>query len=369
MNIMRLHHRGFTLIEMLVVVALLAIIMIGLLNLLDTSTKISVVETELADTQENVRFTAYHLLRTARMVGSSAIPIAANVGGTNRWLAARLRSNVEDNFTEYGTQYKVAPGSDVLTLYGMFEIPVFFTDPRSDFAPSSVSIRESNAEPTEINPGMDLIDLDADNKPEGLKGRGLLFLGKIDQAEYAVAQISDNGTLTGDAADDSRVLTLPFIQGANRWKNLNNNHDVSSGVPFDAYRVGIIERYIYFVDPNFNFMRIRAGGTSGIRVTEPVAVNIGNLQIELGVDTTGDNLADTWRTSPGAGTIAGDRVLAMRITVFGRTGRQVADWTEPAATFQEADGSMVADLDIDDVDRFAKWRRIQIEAALRNYLF
>ena len=126
---MQLNNRGFTLIEMLVVVALLAIIMIGLLNLLDTSTKISVVETELADTQENVRFTAYHLLRTARMVGSSAIPIAANVGGTNRWLAARLRSNVADNFTEYGTQYHVAPGSDVLTLYGMFEIPVFFTDP------------------------------------------------------------------------------------------------------------------------------------------------------------------------------------------------------------------------------------------------
>ena len=51
------------------------------------------------------------------------------------------------------------------------------------------------------------------------------------------------------------------------------------------------------------------------------------------------------------------------------SGRQVADWTEPAATFQEADGSMVADLNLNTIDRFAKWRRIQVEAALRNYLF
>jgi prepilin-type N-terminal cleavage/methylation domain-containing protein len=62
---MRKNSKGFTLIEMLVVIALLAIIMIGLLNLLDTSTKISVVETELADTQENVRFATTSCARRA----------------------------------------------------------------------------------------------------------------------------------------------------------------------------------------------------------------------------------------------------------------------------------------------------------------
>ena len=87
---MRVNCKGFTLIEMLVVIALLAIIMIGLLNLLDTSSKISVVETELADTQENVRFAAYHLMRTARMMGSAALPIAANIGGNDVWMAAAL---------------------------------------------------------------------------------------------------------------------------------------------------------------------------------------------------------------------------------------------------------------------------------------
>jgi hypothetical protein len=53
----------------------------------------------------------------------------------------------------------------------------------------------------------------------------------------------------------------------------------------------------------------------------------------------------------------------MRITVLGRTDRMVPGWTEPAATFA------VEDMDADDVDRTAKWRTIEVAAALRNYLF
>ena len=42
---------GFTLIEMLVAVAVFTILMIGLLNLLDNSSRISKIESALADTQ------------------------------------------------------------------------------------------------------------------------------------------------------------------------------------------------------------------------------------------------------------------------------------------------------------------------------
>ena len=79
---MRKTSRGFTLIEMMVAIAVFGIFMIGILNLLDTSTKVSVLETSLADTQENVRFAAYHMMRTARMMGSSMIPFADDSTGT-----------------------------------------------------------------------------------------------------------------------------------------------------------------------------------------------------------------------------------------------------------------------------------------------
>jgi hypothetical protein len=48
--------------------------MVGMLNLLDTSTKVSQLESSLADTQENVRFAAYHVMRTARMMGGGGMP-------------------------------------------------------------------------------------------------------------------------------------------------------------------------------------------------------------------------------------------------------------------------------------------------------
>jgi prepilin-type N-terminal cleavage/methylation domain-containing protein len=356
---MRLNDRGFTLIEMLVVVALLAIIMIGLLNLLDTSSRISVVETELADTQENVRFAAYHIMRTARMMGSAALPIAANVGGNDVWMAGQLLSDQSGTITTDFGNIAVATGSDVLTLRGFFEIAPLFVDPRNDIDTSKVTIRESNAGRV-INTGISQIDIDSDGNPEGLRGRGLFFVGKMDQREYAVGQITANASLSGTAPD--RELTIHFGTGTTQWSGLNQT-GVTVPPNFDVYRVGILESYTYYVGPDFTLQRLRADETGA--TSEPVAINIGSLQVAFGVDANDDDNIDAteWLSSPSVTDVSDNPVLAMRITVLGRTNREVPDWLEPAATFD------VEDMDPDDVNRFAKWRRIQVEAALRNYLF
>jgi hypothetical protein len=39
------------------------------------------------------------------------------------------------------------------------------------------------------------------------------------------------------------------------------------------------------------------------------------------------------------------------------------------STFQTATGETIADINVNNLDRFAKWRRIEVSAALRNYLF
>jgi prepilin-type N-terminal cleavage/methylation domain-containing protein len=358
---MRLDTRGFTLIEMLVVVALLAIIMIGLLNLLDTSSKISVVQTELADTQENVRFAAYHIMRTARMMGSAAMPIAANVGGSDIWMAAALISNHNGGTitTDIGTIDNVA-GSDVLVLRGFFEIAPMFTDP-NDVTGSSVTIYESNGGRV-INTGVSHIDIDSDGNAEGLKGRGIFFMGKMDQHQYAVGQITADATMSGTAPD--RSLSLAYSAGTTHWSDLNQG---GTAFPpnFDVYRVGVLDSYIYYVDPDFTLQRLRADDSTGGGTSEPVAINIGSLQVAFGVDLDGDNdiAAAEWLSTPTVAQASSNPVLSMRITVLGRTNREVPDWVEPAATFQ------VEDMDISKVSRFAKWRRIQVEAALRNYLF
>ena len=351
---MQFNHKGFTLIEMLVVIALLSIIMIGLLNLLDTSSRISVVETSLADTQENVRFAAYHIMRTARMMGSSVMPFAANIGGADRWLAGELVTDVTGGTatTPFGN-VPAAEGSDMLTLRGFFEIKPFFTD-RTDMGSGTITVRESDAGEV-INDNFNLVDV------AGLEGRGLFFMGRMDQGEYAIGQITDSSAVTGTAPD--RTLTITFGAGTVQWSNLNPAGISVTPVPFDVYRVGVMESYTYYVDPEFTLQRRRADSSAAGGSSEPVAVNIGSLQVALGIDNNDDNQVDAWLSTAGPGPVIGSRVIGMRITVLGRTNRMVPDWTEPAATFA------VEDMDMDDVDRSAKWRQIQVAAALRNYLF
>ena len=355
---MRMNSRGFTLIEMLVVIALLAIIMIGLLNLLDTSTKISVVETELADTQENVRFAAYHVMRTARMMGSAAMPFAANSGGSDNWFAGELISNaINTATTPFGT-VDVARGSDVLTLRGFFEVAPFFVD-RTALGTNSMTIEESSGGAV-INTNFDNVDHTA------IEGRGIFFMGRMDQNEYAVGQVASGSTKDPDTDAPNRQLVINFATGSAQWSGLNPA-GVTAPPAFDVYRVGIMESYTYYVAPDFTLQRMRADASGAS--SEPVAVNIGSLQVELCVDANDDNQCDSWMSSPTVAQVAAGRIIGMRITVFGRTGREVPDWVEPLTTFQTAAGATIADINVNDVNRFAKWRRIEVAAALRNYLF
>jgi len=349
---MRKTSRGFTLIEILVATAVFAIFMIGILNLLDSSTKISVLETSLADTQENVRFAAYHIMRTARMMGSSLIPFADNSTGTALWLAGELASNADDTATTPFGTVNVLDGSDVLTMRGFFELAPFFID-RTDVltGPDRVVVRESDAGRV-INQQFNLVQV------TGLEGRGFFLMGNLDQGEYAIGQIDSGSAISGTAPN--RTLSIPYVTGSAQWSGLNRS-GVTVPPTFASYRVGVFESYTYYVDEDRVLQRLRADSTGA--TSQPVAINIGSLQVTLGVDTTGDSQVDSWMSAPNATNIAGNRVIAMRITILGRTSRTVTDWVEPTTTFA------VADLDITDIDRTAKWRRIQVEAALRNYLF
>jgi prepilin-type N-terminal cleavage/methylation domain-containing protein len=361
---MRMNSKGFTLIEMLVVIALLAIIMIGLLNLLDTSSKISVVETELADTQENVRFAAYHIMRTARMMGSSAMPFAANSAGSDSWFAGELISNASGTVTTDLGNFAVAPGSDVLTLRGFFEIAPFFVD-RSAVGTTAITVEESSGG-VEINPNFDNVDHTT------LEGRGVFLMGRMDQNQYAVGQIAAGSTKDPVTSAPNRQLVIQYGAGSVAWSGLNpSGISVTGGPPFDVYRVGVMESYTYYVAPDFTLQRLRADNSASGGSSEPVAVNIGSLQVELCVDADNDNQCSNaeWLSAPTVTQAAAGRIIYMRFAVFGRTDREVPDWVEPMSTFQTATGATIADIDVGALNRFAKWRRIEVSAALRNYLF
>jgi len=354
---MQKRNRGFTLVEIMVATAIFAIIMVGILDLLDTSTKVSKLETALSDTQENVRFAAYHIMRTSRMMGGAVLPFAADIGGTDTWVMGQLLSNQSGTVATPFGNVTVVAGSDVLTVRGFFEVSPFFIN-RDDVKTTGtdrIEVQESRG-------GVPINDLARYSSGSNLfEGRGVVFMGNMDQGQFAVGEVAAGSDLSGTAPN--RVLTVNFIAGAGPWSGFN---PAGATIPpaFNAYRVGILESYTYYVRPDFTLMRLRADSSGA--TPQPVAVNIGGLQVSLGVDTDNDGQINSWLPAPAVGQIVGNRVLAMRITVLGRTPFMVPGWTEPAATFDNSSG--VQDMVVGSFDRTAKWRRIDVEAALRNYL-
>ncbi len=168
-----------------------------------------------------------------------------------------------------------------------------------------------------------------------------------------MARLAPGRSKDPDADTPDRQLVINFSAGAAQWSGLNPaGISVTGGVPFDVYRVGIMDSYTYFVAPDFTLQRLRADASGA--TSEPVAVNIGSLQVELCVDVDGDNQCDSWLSAPTATQAAGGQVIGMRITVFGRTGREVLGWVEPTSTFQTAAGATIADINVGNLDRHSQ---------------
>jgi len=372
---------GFSLIEMLVAIAVFTILMIGLLNLLDNSSKVSKIEAALADTQENVRYATYHLMRTARMMGGSIMPFARGGGSGNAWAAGEVRNNVGNSTTIFGTNVNTMAGSDVLILRGFFDVPPFFIRPTdvSPGAPGTVTIREHTGPSGSERVINDLTQY-ATLGTDIFIGRGLIMatgegLTQVTGTQnvggqYVVGQITTDTGVTGTVPD--RTLVLTFDAHAD-WNALNPNGAALGGSDptFRASRAGVLEAFAYYVDPQMVLRRFAQRDALLGNGPQPVAVNIGNLQIELGVDINGDdflNPATEWVASPTlVGALQGNGALAMRMTVLGRTPFELADWTEPAATFAGA-GDMTAPVAGSAGPRHAKWRRMEVAVALRNFM-
>ncbi|MDQ5871417.1 MAG: PilW family protein [Acidobacteriota bacterium] len=80
--------RGFTLIEVIVTTVVLAVVMVGLYVLLDSSNKLAKQETNVAEAQQSVRIGIYELSRVIRQgrvgglfIANAVLPIGNNVAG------------------------------------------------------------------------------------------------------------------------------------------------------------------------------------------------------------------------------------------------------------------------------------------------
>ena len=136
---------GFSLVELLVTVIILAEVLVGLLIIFDSSSRLARAQTHVAELQQSLRVGQAELTRFTRMTGLGGLPITPLTDAARARYgsfpaagpAVSVFNNVEektivqllDPLASAGTDDTILPDSDVLLLRGVFSTPMFYLDP------------------------------------------------------------------------------------------------------------------------------------------------------------------------------------------------------------------------------------------------
>lgn len=139
----RRHARGFTLIEAIIAVFLLALAMLGLLAVFDASARINKSEQDVADAQGSVRYGIYQMTRIIRMAGSGGLFVTQAV--LNQSDPQLTDVNTTDtNYDNVGAGELVGgtpvrPGTDMIEIRGVILSPLLAFDGQGGCAPCNTS--------------------------------------------------------------------------------------------------------------------------------------------------------------------------------------------------------------------------------------
>jgi prepilin-type N-terminal cleavage/methylation domain-containing protein len=129
--------RGFTLIELVVTLAVVAALLAAVVSLFTITERLTRAEGGVADLQQSLRVAQWETLRLARMAGRGGLPRGDLPSG----IAVAVRNNVPEAGSESRiapadpTSPTAAPGSDVLILRGVFSTPFY------QMAPATAALR------------------------------------------------------------------------------------------------------------------------------------------------------------------------------------------------------------------------------------
>ncbi len=355
-------HSGFTVVELLVVLAVTLILTLIMLQLFNLSDRLAQVQTRVAEMQQSLRIGQYDLVRLTRMAGRGGLPATQLGALLPTGIAISIRGNVADTNANLisgdNTSPKLLGGTDVITLRGVFSSQIFqinSLDKRAfrrwddaanpangatDADPATTTNGEFQlcaVSPAGIDqplaPFHKLIDDAA--SPLKVSSEALILVSPLDPAFYTVVQF--------DPVNSAKTATTcaPGITGVT-LKYLSSTAALPTAYralqPPGAFRmppqltsaiyIGILEEYRYYVRAD----RAEAGNPASDLVpvlsrarfypgTElpylndvsnlvvDIAVGIADLQASFGIDTNGDGAviegtnAATWKTDEWLGNV------------------------------------------------------------------
>src|SRR6476661_6180810 len=229
--------RGFTLIEVSVSLIVTIIVLLGVLALFDFSNRLTRVQTNISDMQQSLRVAQNDSVRLIRMAGRGGLPLGNLPDGTH----------VGD-----GTTPEVVPGSDMLTVRGVFEAPTYQINTTNSAAftltpaaaPTNGTIIINNKTPTDIP--QDLAKLkDAVDKQ---RPEALLLVGSQGSDVWVVVELDPSNSNVSNPSQ----YTIGFkITGGTHTADCLKFSSAGAGVfPPElkaASFVGLLEEYRYYV--------------------------------------------------------------------------------------------------------------------------
>jgi type II secretory pathway pseudopilin PulG len=324
--------RGFTLIEVSVSLIVTIIVLLGVLALFDFSNRLTRVQTNISDMQQSLRVAQNDSVRLIRMAGRGGLPLGNLPDGT----AVVVANNVADG-THVGdaTTPEVVPGSDVLTVRGVFEAPTYQIETADDTAftltppaaPTNGTIRIRNTTPTKIPQDLKMLKDAVDKqRPEAL-----LLVGSQGSDVWVVVELDPgNSNVTNP---NSFVIGFKVTGGMHTSDYLKFSSAGAGVFPPElktASFVGLLEEYRYYVRrehavpgdktsdlaPKLSRARVYPGtqavwggvdeyGDAGADENwrADIADNVFDFQVALGLDTPAK---DPTAAACAAGTIKSD---------------------------------------------------------------
>lgn len=310
---------GFSLVEMLVTMIVLAVLLVVALGMFDFNNRLARVQTEVADMQQSARIAQLDMVRLIRMAGRGGLPARAVGKDLPDGAALAVRDNVAaGSRIGVNTGPELLPQTDVLTVRGVFSTPLYqvnFADASTfSLIPGSPEgrVRIERTSPTgipqDLTPLADAIDGVNGGSPTS---EGLLLSSPLDDSIFGVVELVPGDSTINRTSGEILDITLAFRYDgttlSTAYKALNGN--IFPGHLTSVAAVGLLEEHRFYIrqdfavpgdatsdwQPKLSRARVFPGTDIPYRNDDDnwqidISDNVFDLQAALGLDTNDDGM-------------------------------------------------------------------------------